>query len=136
MAVWRFRQARLTKVLTAAHTSATYATTWGGNLWSPCVAICIAGRVCTSTRSIVKLLHCLKRNRPLYNQGVLVHCRWMQIQSHCRVCPVCKAGIDEDKVRKVFCMTKHCSKTRTSSSSALSIGHSHIWTRGASSRPS
>lgn len=24
--------------------------------------------------------------------------RWMQVQNHCRVCPVCKAGIDEDKV--------------------------------------
>lgn len=26
--------------------------------------------------------------------------RWMQVQSHCRVCPVCKAGIDDEKVGK------------------------------------
>ena len=25
--------------------------------------------------------------------------RWMQVQSHCRVCPVCKAGIDDEKVQ-------------------------------------
>ena len=25
--------------------------------------------------------------------------RWMQVQSHCRVCPVCKAGIEQDKAR-------------------------------------
>ena len=25
--------------------------------------------------------------------------RWMQVQNHCRACPVCKAGIDEDRVR-------------------------------------
>ncbi|KAK9817950.1 hypothetical protein WJX72_004750 [[Myrmecia] bisecta] len=28
--------------------------------------------------------------------------RWMQVQSHCRVCPVCKAGIDEDKVVPIY----------------------------------
>ncbi len=26
--------------------------------------------------------------------------RWMQVQTHCRACPVCKAGIDEDRVRE------------------------------------
>lgn len=26
-------------------------------------------------------------------------CRWMQVQHACKVCPVCKAGIAEDKVR-------------------------------------
>ena len=30
-------------------------------------------------------------------------CRWMQVQSHCRVCPVCKAGIDDEKVRAELC---------------------------------
>lgn len=28
--------------------------------------------------------------------------RWMQVQSTCRVCPVCKAGIDEDKVVPIY----------------------------------
>eukprot|EP00891_Asterochloris_glomerata_P001203 jgi/Astpho2/1203/Aster-08170 len=28
--------------------------------------------------------------------------RWMQVQSHCRVCPVCKAGIDDDKVVPIY----------------------------------
>lgn len=28
--------------------------------------------------------------------------KWMQIQSHCRVCPVCKAGIDENKVIPIY----------------------------------
>ena len=25
--------------------------------------------------------------------------RWLQVQSHCRTCPVCKAGVEKDKVR-------------------------------------
>ena len=25
-------------------------------------------------------------------------CRWMQVQAHCQVCPVCKAGIEQSKV--------------------------------------
>ncbi|KAK9826833.1 hypothetical protein WJX81_005441 [Elliptochloris bilobata] len=28
--------------------------------------------------------------------------RWMQVQSHCRVCPVCKAGIEQDKVVPIY----------------------------------
>jgi len=28
--------------------------------------------------------------------------RWMQVQSHCRVCPVCKAGIDDEKVVPIY----------------------------------
>lgn len=26
--------------------------------------------------------------------------RWLQVQSHCRTCPVCKAGVEKDKVRE------------------------------------
>ena len=26
--------------------------------------------------------------------------RWLQVQSHCRTCPVCKAGVEKDKVRR------------------------------------
>ncbi|CAL8462292.1 g1823 [Coccomyxa elongata] len=28
--------------------------------------------------------------------------RWMQVQNHCRVCPVCKAGIEQDKVIPIY----------------------------------
>ena len=28
-------------------------------------------------------------------------CRWMQVQANCQSCPVCKAGIETDKVRSV-----------------------------------
>ncbi len=28
----------------------------------------------------------------------LLLCRWMQVQAHCQVCPVCKAGIEQSKV--------------------------------------
>lgn len=28
--------------------------------------------------------------------------RWMQVQNLCKVCPVCKAGIDEDKVVPIY----------------------------------
>ena len=27
--------------------------------------------------------------------------RWLQVQSHCRTCPVCKAGVEKDKVHTV-----------------------------------
>ena len=29
--------------------------------------------------------------------------RWLQVQSHCRTCPVCKAGVEKDKVRAGVC---------------------------------
>lgn len=28
--------------------------------------------------------------------------RWLQVQNHCRTCPVCKAGIDRDKVVPIY----------------------------------
>ena len=28
--------------------------------------------------------------------------RWLQIQNHCRTCPVCKAGVDRDKVIPIY----------------------------------
>lgn len=28
--------------------------------------------------------------------------RWLQVQNHCRTCPVCKAGVDRDKVIPVY----------------------------------
>lgn len=28
--------------------------------------------------------------------------RWLQVQSHCRTCPVCKAGVDRDKVVPIY----------------------------------
>ncbi|KAK9808459.1 hypothetical protein WJX73_007996 [Symbiochloris irregularis] len=28
--------------------------------------------------------------------------RWMQVQSHCRVCPLCKAGIDVEQVIPIY----------------------------------
>lgn len=28
--------------------------------------------------------------------------RWLQVQSHCRTCPVCKAGVDRDKVIPIY----------------------------------
>lgn len=31
--------------------------------------------------------------------------RWMQVQSHCRVCPVCKAGIDDEKVQTFLALS-------------------------------
>ena len=28
--------------------------------------------------------------------------RWLQVQNHCRTCPVCKAGVDRDKVIPIY----------------------------------
>lgn len=28
--------------------------------------------------------------------------RWLQVQSHCRTCPVCKAGVEKDKVIPIY----------------------------------
>ena len=28
--------------------------------------------------------------------------RWLQVQNHCRTCPVCKAGVDRDKVVPIY----------------------------------
>lgn len=28
--------------------------------------------------------------------------RWLQVQSHCRTCPVCKAGVERDKVVPIY----------------------------------
>ena len=42
-----------------------------------------------------------QRYRPTLSQCAAR--RWMQVQNHCRVCPVCKAGIEQDKAWPPIC---------------------------------
>lgn len=63
---------------------------------SPCASTCRpAGNICYDLASEPVVTLC----GHLYCWPCLY--RWLQVQSHCRTCPVCKAGVEKDKVRRV-----------------------------------
>jgi hypothetical protein len=55
-----------------------------------------AGSAATRPREPTRPLTRPRRARPA---PLLLRCRWMQLQNYTRACPVCKAGVEVDKVR-------------------------------------
>lgn len=84
--------------MTAGHSSATSAMSWPENLWSPCVAICTVGPAYTGERKFTYGVRTVEGASGLATFVPTSLRRWMQVQNHSRVCPLCKAGIDEDQV--------------------------------------
>lgn len=43
-----------------------------------------------------------KKSKAPLNVLLALCCRWMQVQSYCKACPVCKAGVEVDKVVPIY----------------------------------
>lgn len=61
--------------------------------------------------------------------------RWMQVQSNCRTCPVCKAGVGEDKVVPIYGRGGDSKDPRTEVSEGKDVGSDVIPRRPAGQRP-